>query len=156
MSRFNRLRKATADDIFFIRSLEMDPANVFVHCWDEETHHKNLSDPKIHYLVAEGIQGTALGYAILVENEPGIVEWRRIIVARRDDGIGKEFMQAVIDNFTNRGTIKLWLDVYADNARARHVYRAVGFKEVRTKPLTDDPSVTLVIMERPLDIAGSY
>jgi len=155
MSRFNRLRKATADDIFFIRALEMDPANVFVHCWDEETHRVNIANPQFHYLIAEGIQGTALGYAILLENEPGILEWRRIIVARRDDGIGSEFMQAVIDNFTNKGATKLWLDVYEDNARARHVYKAMGFKEIHTEPLADDPNIMLVIMERPLGIAGS-
>lgn len=150
MSRFHRLRKATADDIFFIRTLEMDPANVFVHCWDEETHRKNMADPRAHYLIAEGIQGTALGYSILIENEPGIIEWRRIIVARRDDGIGTEFMQAVIGNFTELGASTLWLDVYEENERARHVYSAMGFEEVRTEPLASDPSVTLVIMERHL------
>ncbi len=150
MSRFHKLRKATTDDIFFIRALEMDPANVFVHCWDEETHRKNIADPLFHYLIAEGIQGTALGYAILVENESGIVEWRRIIVARRDDGIGSAFMQAVIDAFTGDGASMLWLDVYEENQRARHVYSSKGFKEVRTEPLASDPSVTLVIMELPL------
>ena len=30
MYRFDHIRKATEDDIFFIRSLEMDPANTFV------------------------------------------------------------------------------------------------------------------------------
>lgn len=147
MSRFHRLRKATVDDIFFIRALEMDPANVFVHCWDEKTHRKNIADPLFHYLIAEGIQGTALGYAILVENEPGIIEWRRIIVARRDDGIGSSFMQAVIDRFTRNGTSTLWLDVYEENMRARHVYSALGFQQVRTEALASDPGITLVIME---------
>jgi len=155
MSRFHRLRKATADDIFFIRALEMDPANVFVHCWDEKTHRQNIADPLFHYLVAEGIQGTALGYAILVENKPGIVEWRRIIVARRDDGIGSAFMQAVIDDFSDKGASMLWLDVYEDNQRARHVYSSMGFKEVRTEPLASDPAVTLVIMELPLGSLSS-
>jgi len=150
MSRFQRLRKATADDIFFIRALEMDPANIFVHCWDEEVHRQNIADPLFHYLIAEGIQGTALGYAILVENEPGIVEWRRIIVARRGDGIGTAFMQAVIDQFADNETSTLWLDVYAENERARHVYSSLGFQEVRTEPLANDPDITLVIMELPL------
>ncbi len=150
MSRFHKLRKATASDIFFIRALEMDPANVFVHCWDEDTHHAYMKNPQSHYLIAEGIQGTALGYAILFENEPGIVEWRRIIVARRDDGIGSAFMQAVIDRFTDQGASMLWLDVYQENERARHVYSAMGFEEVRTEVPASDPDATLVIMERSL------
>ncbi len=156
MSRFHKLRKATANDIFFIRALEMDPANIFVHCWDEETHRKYLKDPRAHYLIAEGIQGTALGYAILFENEPGIVEWRRIIVARRDDGIGSAFMQAVIDRFTDEGASMLWLDVYEENERARHVYSAMGFEEVRTEAPATDSDATLVIMERPLGLAINH
>lgn len=147
MSRFCRLRNATPDDIFFIRSLEMDPANIFVHSWDNETHTKNMADPSIHYLIAEGLQGTALGFAILVEAEPGCIEWRRVVVARRDDGIGSEFMRAVIKQFRDAGAHTIWLDVYKENTRARHVYASLGFKEIRREPLVSDPSVTLVIME---------
>lgn len=150
MSRFDHVRKATPEDIFFIRSLELDPANIYVHDWSEETHREMLQDPNVHYLIAEGIQGTSLGFAILLENAPGHVEWRRIVVARRDDGIGTEFMRAVIEHFRGRGDKLLWLDVYEDNARARHVYASLGFKEVRREPLENDPSVTLVIMELPL------
>ena len=155
MSRFHKLRKANANDIFFIRTLEMDPANIFVHCWDEATHRGYLNDPRAHYLIAEGIQGTALGYAILFENEPGIVEWRRIIVARRDDGIGSAFMQAVIDRFTDEGASMIWLDVYEENKRARHVYSAMGFEEVRTEASASDPNVTLMIMERSLGLQAN-
>ncbi len=150
MSRFFRLRKATADDIFFIRSLELDPANIFVHSWDEETHHQKMADPRVHYLVAEDIEGTSLGFSILIETEPGTVEWRRVVVARRGDGIGTEFMQTIIDDFRDKGTAKLWLDVYQENTRAYHVYSSLGFTKVRVEPLPDQPDKDLVIMELPL------
>lgn len=151
MHRFERIRKATEDDIFFIRTLEMDPANVFVHSWDEATHLACLADPAFHYLIAEDLEGTQLGYAILLDNTPANdlrrVEWRRIIVARRGDGIGKAFMQAVLDYFfTVHKAEVVWLDVYEKNDRARHVYSKLGFREVG-EDLQKVPGERLVIME---------
>jgi RimJ/RimL family protein N-acetyltransferase len=149
MYRFHHIRKATEDDIFFIRSLEMDPANTFVHSWDEATHHANLKDPAYHYFIALDIEGHQLGYAILMDNAPGRVEWRRIIVARRGDGIGKAFMQAVLDYFfANHKAEVVWLDVYERNDRARHVYGKLGFTEVG-EDLNTVPGERLVIMECP-------
>jgi ribosomal protein S18 acetylase RimI-like enzyme len=147
MYRFHRIRTATEEDIFFIRTLEMDPANIYVHSWDEATHLANMADPAYHYLVAENAEGIPIGYALLVESEPTKVEWRRIIVARRGDGIGKAFMKAVLDDFfITRRTKTIWLDVYEQNDRARHVYRSIGFREVG-EDLTTVPGERLVIME---------
>lgn len=150
MSRFHHLRKATPDDIFFIRSLELDPANTLVHGWDEDTHRENINRPEFHYVIAEDVENVCLGFAILKDDGPGRVEWRRVIVARRDDGIGSDFMQAVIDHFKETGAHTLWLDVYEENTRARHVYSALGFKEVRREPSGDDPNTTLIFMEHAL------
>jgi len=135
------------DDIFFIRALEMDPANLYVHEWDFETHEARLKDPDHHYLVALNIEGQPLGYAILIENKPGLVEWKRIIVARRGDGIGRAFMQAVLDYFfETKATDCIWLDVYEQNDRARHVYEKLGFQETG-EDLGKVPGERLVIME---------
>ena len=148
MHQFHSIRKATRDDVFFIRALEMDPANVFVHSWDKDAHIANLADPKFHYLIAEDIEREKLGYAILVDNEPGRVEWRRIIVARRGDGIGKAFMQAVLDYFfVSKKADCIWLDVYEKNDRARHVYGKLGFVETG-EDLISVPGERLVLMER--------
>jgi ribosomal protein S18 acetylase RimI-like enzyme len=148
MYEFHALRKATPDDIFFIRALEMDPANLYVHSWDFATHEARINDPKFHYLIAEDAGGKPLGYAILLDNEPGRVEWRRIIVARRGDGIGKAFMQAVLEYFfTTQNAECVWLDVYEQNDRARHVYERLGFKETG-EDLAKVPGERLVIMER--------
>jgi len=147
MYKFDHIRKATEDDIFFIRSLEMDPANTFVHSWDEATHRQNINDDAYHYLIAEDAEGHQLGYAILLDNAPGRVEWRRIIVARRSDGIGKAFMAAVLDYFfTKHKAEVVWLDVYEKNDRARHVYRTLGFTEVG-EDLKTVPGERLLIME---------
>jgi len=148
MTSFHKIRRATDEDVFFILMLEKDPANIFVHSSDAETHHANLHDKKHHYLIAENGERASLGYAILVEGENGRLEWKRIIVARRGDGIGSAFMAAVLNYVFNEGLAEtVWLDVYEKNDRARHVYKKLGFIETG-EDLEKVPGERLVIMER--------
>lgn len=147
MSRFHRLRKATPDDIEFICALEAIPGNVYVHSWTRTTHLEKMADPSSHYLIAEGQSGERLAFAILFDDGPGRIEWRRIIVETPGGGTGTAFMRAVIDHFREAGSCQIWLDVYEQNTRARHVYKSIGFQELRREPLESDPSITLVIME---------
>ncbi len=147
MSRFLRLRKATPDDIEFICALEAVPGNTYVHSWTRATHLEKMDDPHSHYLIAEGQSGERLAFAILFDDGPGRIEWRRIIVETPGAGTGTAFMRAVINYFRKAGTRKIWLDVYEKNTRARHVYKSIGFRELRREPLKSDSSITLVIME---------
>jgi len=152
MNGFHTMRAAREDDLFFVQALEMDPANIFVHSWSEATHLANLHDPSYHYFIAENAEATSFGYAILRNDGPGRVEWKRIIVARRGDGIGSAFMKAVLDHFfTQHDTNTIWLDVYEKNDRARHVYEKLGFVEIG-EDLIKVPGERLLIMEclRPL------
>jgi len=147
MTSFHAIRRATDEDIFFILMLEKDPANIFVHSWDAEVHQANLQNPKYHYLIAEDGEHSSLGYAILVEDGIGRLEWKRIIVARRGDGIGSAFMAAVLDYTFTEGQAKtVWLDVYEQNDRARHVYEKLGFVETG-EDLEKVPGERLLIME---------
>ncbi|WP_417449196.1 GNAT family N-acetyltransferase [Kordiimonas sp.] len=147
MASFYRTRPAGEEDIFFIRALELDPANQYVHAWDETTHRDKMAEPTYRYLIAENAEGKAIGFAILNYNSPNRLEWKRIVVARRSDGIGTAFMRDVLSQFTADPVLEvIWLDVYAQNDRARHVYRSLGFQEVREDRETV-PGETLVIME---------
>ena len=147
MNRFHNIRRATEDDIFFIQALEMDPASVFVHSWSQEAHEENLRNSTYDYLIAEDLEGTALGYTILRDDGPQRTEWVRIIVARRGDGIGSAFMQAVLDDIFSRKKSKaIWLDVYEQNDRAIHVYEKLGFVKIG-EDLTKVPGERLLIME---------
>ena len=47
---------------------------------------------------------------------------------RPGSGFGAPFLSAVVDwTFRETGVHRLWLDVVATNARARHVYERAGF-----------------------------
>jgi len=147
MAPYYRMRPANADDIFFIRALELDPANQYVHSWDEDTHRKKMVEPDFHYLIAEDVEGKSLGYAMLVYNTSSRLEWRRIIVAKRGVGLGTAFMRDVLAHFSRDQALKtIWLDVYTQNDRARHVYTTLGFREVGIDT-TKVPGEKLVIME---------
>lgn len=147
MSGFHKLRKATDGDIPFICALESAPENIYVHSYSEDVHREKLASTDAHYLIGENEDGETVGYAILFDDGPGRVEWRRIIVSKPGSGIGAPFMDAIIEHYRQQGTKTLWLDVYEDNRRARHVYRGRGFMETGTQPLEEGSKTNLVIME---------
>lgn len=147
MTSYSKFRRAQGGDISYILSREADPANSYIHRWDEATHRANLADDAFHYLMAVDTEGEPLGYAILKDDDDGRVEWRRVVIAAPGKGIGKTFMKDVLDHFITAGKSAIWLDVYEHNARARHVYEGLGFTETHREPSPVDPESTLVFME---------
>lgn len=141
------IRPATERDIPFILACEASPASAFVQGNDEATHQANLADSAFTYLIAEGECAEALGYAMLVTSDADRAEWRRIIVDKPGKGIGKIFMRSVINKMFANGTSAIWLDVFEDNERARHVYKSLGFLETHLEPAPNNPERNLVFME---------
>jgi ribosomal protein S18 acetylase RimI-like enzyme len=68
-----------------------------------------------------------VGYIILVE-EAEAVQLKRIVVDEKHLGVGTEVM-LLVEEFCHvkLGKDRLWLDVYADNARAVHLYEKLGY-----------------------------
>ncbi|QPH53802.1 GNAT family N-acetyltransferase [Pontivivens ytuae] len=56
-------------------------------------------------------------------------ELRRIVVAEVGRGTGQKVLSALMERVFERGTHRLWLDVAADNPRARAAYAKAGFRE---------------------------
>jgi len=147
MAEFCRIRPATPDDLGFIRAQEDDPDNIYVHAYDDARHLANLKDQAYRYFISEDENGEPLGFAILIENKPDRIEWRRIIVDTDCRGTGKPFMRAVLKAmFEGAGAETVWLDVYEQNARARHVYRSLGFVETG-EDTQSVPGTRLILME---------
>jgi RimJ/RimL family protein N-acetyltransferase len=54
----------------------------------------------------------------------------RVVVSEPGKGLGCMVLEAVLSKaFDELAAHRLWLDVFEHNARARHVYRSVGFVE---------------------------
>lgn len=128
-----QLRRAAEADLDWLVAQELRPEHAaFIGHWPRDQHLRNLHDPDKYYAIAEAENGDLLAFAILagLTKPARSIELLRVAVADADHGFGKPLLRKLIDlAFTELGANRLWLDVYDDNDRARHVYRTVGFQE---------------------------
>ncbi len=126
------LRQATPDDIPAILALERTPqAREFVGQWSEARHRATLEGGDARYFVSEAERGEVLAYAILrgITEDSRAIELKRIVVAVPERGLGRRILSELIRiAFRELGAHRFFLDVYEDNARARHLYESLGFQ----------------------------
>ena len=126
------LRLATAADLPAVVHLERAPfAREFVGQWSEERHLVTLEGGDARYYLSETDWGEVQAYAILrgFQESSGAIELKRIVVATPERGLGRQVLQELMRIvFREIGAHRLFLDVFEDNARARHVYESLGFR----------------------------
>jgi diamine N-acetyltransferase len=126
------LRLATLDDIPAILALERTPmAREFVGQWTEDRHRATLAGGDARYFVSETEWSEVQAYAILrgINENSGAIELKRIVVAVPERGLGRRMLKELMRiAFSELGAHRLFLDVYEDNARARHLYESLGFQ----------------------------
>ena len=127
-----RLRLATLDDIPAILALERTPmAREFVGQWSEDRHRATLAGGDARYYVSETDWAEVQAYAILrgLQESSRSIEIKRIVVAVPERGLGRRMLNELIRiAFRELGAHRLFLDVYEDNSRARHLYESLGFQ----------------------------
>jgi hypothetical protein len=126
------LRRAETHDIPFIMACERRPGyEPFVGRWPEEKHALRMADPEFRYLVGRDANGD-VGFAILHETwlRPQNLYLKRIAVQDAEMDNGKRLLAALHDwVFANTDAHRFWLEVVEHNARARHVYQSMGWRE---------------------------
>jgi RimJ/RimL family protein N-acetyltransferase len=126
------LRPATLEDIPAIVTLERAPmAREFVGQWSEERHRATLTGGDALYFVSETEWNEIQAYAILrgIHEDSRAIEIKRIVVAVPERGLGRRILTELIRiAFRELGAHRLFLDVYEDNARARHLYESLSFQ----------------------------
>ena len=148
------LRAATNEDLPWLVALEQSPANAaFLCAWKPDRHAVALDDPDKSYLVFETVDGMPRGFAILagLRSPVRAVELVRIAVDPPGHGLGAAALDALIAHvFGACGAERLFLDVFADNGRARRAYLRHGFVEEEILPdaarRQDGALGTLVVM----------
>jgi diamine N-acetyltransferase len=127
-----RFRSATLSDIPRICVLERLPEfRALVGSWPEDEHLRTLANPDAAYIVAEDPQGQVDGFAILrgLLSEHRAIELKRIVVGAPNQGIGRRLLAEVAEwAFGEYRAHRLFLDVFVNNDRARHVYESFGFQ----------------------------
>jgi RimJ/RimL family protein N-acetyltransferase len=106
-------------------------AREFVGQWSEERHRTTLSGGDAHYYVSETEWGEVQAYAILrgIQETSRAIELKRIVVAVPERGLGRRVLKELVRiAFRELNAHRLFLDVYDDNARARHLYESLGFQ----------------------------
>ncbi|MHC4401434.1 MAG: GNAT family N-acetyltransferase [Planctomycetota bacterium] len=123
------LRPTTASDLDHVLALEQDNAG-FVRQWTREQHLAAIDDENIAHLTVHNTSGDTLGYLILIgiKNPDRSIEFKRIVVGRKGDGVGRMAVQHVKRlAFEECGTHRLWLEVMEHNRRAYRLYGSEGF-----------------------------
>jgi RimJ/RimL family protein N-acetyltransferase len=126
------LVEAEESDLNWILEVERDAVKGGFVSGDPEVRHlSQMADRTCLYMIAK--QGAEkIGYVILrgIQGQQPVVELKRIVVAKKDAGIGQGVMRALVKFvFGDLKAHRLWLDVIDDNERAQHVYRKLGFVE---------------------------
>jgi|SRR5579872_1329562 len=125
------LRSAVTDDIPALVALEQRPfAREFVGQWSAERHRATLCGSDARYFVSETAAGQLNAYVILrgLSEDSGSVELKRIVVAEPGQGLGRILLTETLRlAFDELSAHRVFLDVFEDNARARHLYESLGF-----------------------------
>jgi diamine N-acetyltransferase len=125
------LRPAVAADVPQIAALECLPAfRNFVGQWPEERHLATLSGPDARYYVSDAPDGGIQAFALLrgLQEASRSIELKRIVVATPGQGLGRRIVRQLMRIvFEDLRAHRFFLDVYDDNARARHLYESLGF-----------------------------
>ncbi|MGA7241879.1 MAG: GNAT family N-acetyltransferase [Terracidiphilus sp.] len=126
------LRLATPADVPAIIALERTPvAREFVGQWSEDRHRATLTGGDARYYVSQTEGGELQAYAILrgINEDSRAIELKRIVVAVPERGLGRHMLKELMRiAFHELGAHRFFLDVYDDNARARHLYESLGFQ----------------------------
>jgi diamine N-acetyltransferase len=126
------LRQATLHDVPAIVTLERSPsARRFVGQWSDERHYSTLTGGDARYYLSEAGRGEIQAYAILrgLREDSRAIELKRIVVAVPGRGLGRKMLQELIRiAFRELGAHRFFLDVFEDNAPARHLYESLGFQ----------------------------
>ncbi len=143
-----RIRPARHDDLHDILAIER---SVFPEdAWTEEMFASELSQPATrHYIVAEA-DGVVAGYAGLsaVPGHQGDVQTIAVRADHQGRGIGTAMLNDLIATAAARNCREIFLEVRADNDRARLLYLRTGFTEVGVRRGYYQPSGADAIVMR--------
>lgn len=144
-----RLTTMTAEHIPQIAALEK---TCFSHPWSEELLRQALWNEAAAIVVAEGEDGTVLGYAgVSTVLDEGYIDNVAVDPRFRRQGVGDELI-AALARFGRAKLAFLTLEVRASNAPAIALYAKHGFQEAgRRKHYYDDPREDAIIMTLEFD-----
>jgi ribosomal-protein-alanine N-acetyltransferase len=139
----------TLDDLPGV--LELEHLLFTDDAWSEETYRSELTDPggTRHYVLAEEDDRLAGWAGLAAVGGQGDVLTIGVRTELQGRGIGAMLLTALLDEAAVRGCAEVFLDVRADNDRARRLYERFGFRAVGIRKRYYQPSgVDAIVMVR--------
>ncbi len=132
-----RLRPTLLDDLDYVLTLERAPENLpFITPWERTQHDAAIRFPDFrHFIIEAGNEWSAspaVGFVILqgCRSPHKNLELKRIVIEKKGVGLGRTCVtQLTRMAFEDFGAHRFWLDVKSNNARAKHIYETLGFRE---------------------------
>ena len=125
------LRRAGPADIAAIMGIERGPGfEDYVGRSSLAEHEDMLASPRYAYFVGLGPRDDVLAFAILrnLDDPHGNLYLKRIAAARPGEGMGTAFLGLLLEwAFAHTSAHRIYLDCFADNARAQALYTKLGF-----------------------------
>ena len=133
-----RLRKSKFNELPEFHSMEsQEHAKSYINQTALEIHQSNFYDSNIVYLSIENELSELVGYFILVlEPNNSEVEFRRIVIDEKHRGVGQQAITAMEEYCkTELQRTKIWLDVYEDNHKGKHIYEKLGYSKFKEQQI---------------------
>ena len=132
------LRNALRSELDWVFATEANALSGTVLPYSREKHEEEFSRETVKYKMVLS-NGLPAGFIILaLDSDPRSVEFRRIVISRPGCGLGRRAVllldEVCLYEFDRN---RIWLDVFAQNLRARHVYEACGYIHVSEARLDD-------------------
>jgi len=145
------LRRMRASDLHEVLDIErkLFPEDA----WSERMFASELEQPATRYYIVADEDGTVAGYAGLsaARGDQGVVTTIAVRADRHGEGIGTAMLADLIATAAARECRDVFLEVRADNHRARLLYLRTGFSEVGVRHAYYQPSgVDAVVMRLPI------
>lgn len=122
--------------------------------WSEQAMRSELAGQpdQRHYVVAEA-DGEVVAYAgLAAAGLEGDVQTIAVLPGYQGRGIGAALVGTLLDEAARRGCTDVFLEVRADNPRARSLYEWYGFERVGTRRGYYQPSNTDALIMRLTDV----
>lgn len=129
----------------------------FAHPWSEQALRDELENEQAVFFVAEDETGRLMGYTGMhVVLGECYMDNLAVDPSFRHKGVGRALLQALIDWARKHEGVFLTLEVRPSNEIARHLYTAMGLREVGRRPrYYTDPTEDALLMTVSFDSAVS-
>ena len=120
--------------------------------WADDVFIAELAHPRSYYLVAED-HSVIVGFGGLRTPDrrggQADIQTLAVLPGYRSQGWGRALVDALMTEAARVGAAELFLEVRADNHRARSLYESMGFAEISSRPGYYQPDgVDAVVMSR--------